>query len=95
MKILVGISGGFDSAYSVHRLLADGHTVEGAVLDMHGYTELAEAEVLAEKIGIKLHVISCRNRFEEMVIDHPDPGYVPLPVRLWRRRRRGRRTPCP
>ena len=35
VKILVGVSGGVDSAFAVKKLQLLGHTVEGAVLKMH------------------------------------------------------------
>lgn len=66
MKILVGISGGVDSAYAAKKLLLDGHSVEGAVLIMHDYTELDAAREAARSVGIRLHEIDCRNSFEEI-----------------------------
>ena len=70
MKILVGLSGGFDSAYAAKRLLDEGHTVEGAALDMHAYTELEEARTTAEALGIPFHIVPCRSLFESAVIDY-------------------------
>ena len=64
MKILVGISGGIDSAYTAYKLKADGNEVEGAVLIMHDYTELDAAREAAASIGIPLHEIDCRENFE-------------------------------
>ena len=66
MKILVGISGGVDSAYAAKKLLLDGHQVEGAVLIMHDYTELDAAREASMSVGIKLHEIDCRFAFEEI-----------------------------
>ena len=66
MKILVGISGGVDSAYAAKKLLTEGHEVEGAVLIMHDYTELDAARDVATSVGIKLHEIDCRNSFEDI-----------------------------
>ena len=66
MKILVGISGGVDSAYAAKKLLSDGHTVEGAVLIMHEYTELDAAREAAKSVGIPLHEIDCRDGFSEI-----------------------------
>ena len=66
MKILVGISGGVDSAYAAKKLLTEGHEVEGAVLIMHDYTELDAARDVAKSVGIKLHEIDCRNSFEDI-----------------------------
>ena len=64
MKILVGISGGVDSAYAALKLKNDGHEVEGAVLIMHEYTELDAAREAASSLGITLHEIDCRESFE-------------------------------
>lgn len=70
MKILVGLSGGFDSAYTAKLLLDAGHSVEGAALDMHEYTELAEARATADALGLPFHVIPCRALFESAVMEH-------------------------
>jgi tRNA-specific 2-thiouridylase len=64
MRILVGISGGVDSAYAAKKLMLDGHEVEGAVLVMHEYTELDAAREAAASVGIRLHEIDCRQSFE-------------------------------
>ncbi len=66
MKILVGISGGVDSAFAAKKLASDGHEVEGAVLIMHDYTELSAAREAASSVGIKLHEIDCRDSFREI-----------------------------
>lgn len=66
MKILVGISGGVDSAYAAKKLLLEGHSVEGAVLVMHEYTELSAAREAAASVGIKLHEIDCRDSFSQI-----------------------------
>ncbi len=68
MKVLVGLSGGFDSTYCAQLLIQDGHAVEGAVLDMHEYTELSEAQCAANSLQIPLHIVSCREAFENTVI---------------------------
>ena len=66
MKILVGISGGVDSAFAAKKLLLLGHEVEGAVLVMHDYTELRAAREVAASVGIRLHEIDSRVAFEEI-----------------------------
>lgn len=68
MRILLGMSGGLDSAYSARKLIEEGHSVEGAVLIMHDYTELSCARIAARELGIKLHEIDCRQAFEKIVI---------------------------
>lgn len=68
MKVLLGMSGGLDSAYALKMLLDAGHTVEGAVLVMHPYTETDLAGECADSFGIPLHVIDCREAFNSCVI---------------------------
>ncbi len=67
MRILVGMSGGVDSSYVTMKLIAEGHSVEGALLIMHEYVDVTAAESAAEKIGIPLHVIDCREEFDKIV----------------------------
>ena len=67
MKILLGLSGGVDSTYAALKLKNEGHTVEGAVVLMHEYTELSAAEESARSLGIALHVIDAREDFERIV----------------------------
>lgn len=68
MKILIGLSGGLDSTYAALLLKEAGHMVEGAVLDMHPYSETEEARAVAAQLGIPFHVISCREVFEDTVV---------------------------
>ena len=68
MRILLGMSGGLDSTYSALKLKEEGHSVEGAVLIMHDFTELDEARRSAEELGIRLHEIDCRELFNNTVI---------------------------
>ena len=70
MRILLGMSGGVDSAYSALKLKSAGHEVEGAVLLMHEYTETEEAKKCAESIGIPLRVIDCREAFSKIVVEN-------------------------
>lgn len=67
MRVLLGMSGGLDSTYSVHELKSLGHEVEGAILKMHGFTDVSAAVLSAEKMGVKLHVIDCSKEFEDIV----------------------------
>ena len=64
MKILVGMSGGLDSTYATLKLIKEGHEVEGAVVLMHGHTEVGSARDAAAALGIKLHEIDATDRFE-------------------------------
>lgn len=76
MRILVGLSGGFDSAYTAMLLANEGHTVEGAVLDMHCYTEITEAKETADSLGIPFHVIPCRELFDREVVENFCDAYA-------------------
>ena len=67
MRILLGISGGVDSAYAAYKLKSEGHDVEGAVIKMHEHTELDAAIEAAESIGIPLHIIDATEAFEEII----------------------------
>lgn len=66
MRILLGLSGGLDSAFAA-KLLSEGHEVEGAVLLMHGYTDTEAAQTAAKEAGIPLHVLDRRNIFHREV----------------------------
>ena len=63
MRILVGMSGGLDSTYAAKKLLSEGHEVEGAVLVMHDFTDVDSAKEAASALGMKLHVVDCRDMF--------------------------------
>lgn len=67
MKILLGISGGVDSAYAAYKLKSEGHEVEGAVIKMHCHTELEAAREAAESIGIPLHIIDATEAFDSII----------------------------
>lgn len=66
-RILVGMSGGIDSTWAVKNLLERGFDVEGAVLDMHPHSPVEEARRAAEELGVRLHVIECRESFNNAV----------------------------
>lgn len=68
-KILTAMSGGVDSAVTAARLLADGHTVGGAVMQLHGHSEreVADAERSARHLGIPFYVFSWQKEFYERV----------------------------
>lgn len=66
MRILLGLSGGLDSAFAA-KLLSEGHEVEGAVLLMHGYTDVKAARTAADEAGIPLHTLDRRELFRREV----------------------------
>ena len=68
MRILLGMSGGLDSSYAALKLKEEGHSVEGAVLIMHDFTETESAREAAREVEIPLHEIDCKKMFSEIVI---------------------------
>lgn len=75
MHYLVGISGGLDSTLAAASLLEAGHRVSGAVLRFSDHTDLGSARVAASELGIPLHEIDCRERFEKVVKDYFAQSY--------------------
>ncbi len=67
-KVLLGMSGGLDSTYSVVELRRRGYEVVGAVLRMSENTDTEKACEVAETLGVPLHVVDCTERFEEIVV---------------------------
>jgi len=66
-RILVGMSGGIDSTWAVKNLLENGFDVEGAILNMHQHSPVEAARRAADELGVKLHVIDCRENFDSSV----------------------------
>jgi len=94
MRILVGISGGVDSALAAKRLMDLGHEVEGAILVMHEHTDVAAAEEAAASIGIKLHKIYIAGEFLEVkrnFVDEYSKGRTPNPCIICNERVKFRR----
>ena len=69
MRILLGISGGLDSAYAALKLKNEGNDVEGAVLCMHSYTEIDAAKEAAEGIGIPVALTFWRQESRAALMD--------------------------
>jgi tRNA-specific 2-thiouridylase len=67
MKILLGMSGGVDSAYSAIKLKEMGHDVTGIFLLMHDYADVEGARACAADVGIPLIVEDCRKAFSQTV----------------------------
>lgn len=68
-RVLVGISGGIDSAATVLMLQSDGYEVEGLYIDMLGSEHsIAEVESLASQLGIVVHIARASEMFENLVV---------------------------
>lgn len=69
-KVLVGLSGGVDSAVSAYLLQKQGYDVSGATLVLHNCvkTEVEDSKKICDMLGIKHYVFEFKQKFEEIVI---------------------------
>lgn len=67
MKILLGMSGGVDSAYAAIKLKEMGHDVTGVFLVMHDFSDEESARLCAEDVGIPFMTLDCRKEFSSTV----------------------------
>ena len=82
MRILVGMSGGLDSTYAALKLINEGHEVEGAVVVMHGHTEIDGARESAQALGIRLYEIDATeifNKVKENFVEEYSHARTPNP----------------
>lgn len=78
-RVLVGLSGGVDSAIAAHLLIEQGHRVEALFMknweedDAPGYCaaaqDLADARAVAERLGIRLHSVNFASEYWELVFE--------------------------
>lgn len=66
-KVLLGMSGGYDSAWSCKVLEEMGYEVEGLFLSLHRNADSTDAESSADKLGIKLHIAHYEEDFKKEV----------------------------
>lgn len=72
-KLAIGLSGGVDSSAAAHILLEKGFDVTGIILrlkpDNAADADIADAQRIADRLGIELHVLDRRDFFKKSVID--------------------------
>ena len=76
MKILLGLSGGVDSAAAALLLQKTGYEVTGCYLLMSGCDGKNDAEKLAERLGINFIVRDCRESFKKNVENYFISSYM-------------------
>lgn len=79
-KVIVGMSGGVDSSVAAHLLIKQGYQVEGLFMknweedDNDEYCaaaeDLADAQAVAEKLGIELHTINFAAEYWDNVFEY-------------------------
>lgn len=79
-RVMLGLSGGVDSAVAAQLLLEQGCRVEALFMknweedDEPGYCaaaeDLADAQAVAERLGIKLHTVNFATEYWELVFEH-------------------------
>ena len=77
-KVLIGMSGGVDSAVSAYLLKKQGYDVSGATLVLHDCVkdEVENAKKICDVLGIKHHVFEFKQKFEEIVIKNFIDSYI-------------------
>ena len=89
-KVIIGLSGGIDSAASAYQLIKEGYEVIGVTFDFfNSETTLKAAAMVAETLGIEHHIVHAQHRFSEKVIapfiDGYKKGQTPNPCMLCNR----------
>lgn len=79
-RVMVGLSGGVDSAVAAHLLLEQGLQVEALFMknweedDRAGYCaaaeDLADAQAVADRLGIRLHTVNFSSEYWERVFEN-------------------------
>lgn len=79
-RIIVGMSGGVDSSVAAYLLLQQGYEVEGLFMKnweeddtatyCAAHVDLADAQAVADKLGIKLHTVNFAAEYWDHVFEH-------------------------
>ncbi|BCX78875.1 tRNA-specific 2-thiouridylase MnmA [Campylobacter sp. 19-13652] len=94
MKIMVAMSGGVDSTMTAKMLKEAGHEIVGCYMKLHdkpGYHEenIRKVNKVADYLGIKVHILDLRDKFNEMVympfVNSYKQGLTPNPCALCNR----------
>ena len=82
-KVLLGMSGGFDSVWSCKVLQKAGYEVEGLFLALHKGADSTDAQTAADKLGIRLHIAhyeeDFKNEVEDYFVNEYKEGRTPNP----------------
>lgn len=78
MRILVGMSGGVDSALAALELKEQGHDVVCATMIAckNMDDDIKDAKEICRKLGVKLHIIDVTKEFDEFVLDEFKSEYT-------------------
>src|SRR5690606_31726585 len=88
-KVLVGMSGGVDASVAATLHAKQGYDVvggvlrfwpdhrpEGAFVDCCSADDAYDARHVTDELDVPIYLLDFRDRFQEIVIDPPVPGYV-------------------
>ena len=68
-KVVVGISGGVDSAVTAAILKKEGYYVIGVTMLLNDNFDYSDAEKVCNKLGIEFHLLDLRKEFKEIIKD--------------------------
>lgn len=68
-KVVVGISGGVDSAVTAALLKKEGYQVIGLTMMLNDEFDYSDAEKVCNKLGIEFHLLDLRNEFQKIIKD--------------------------
>ena len=83
MKALIGMSGGVDSSVAAYLMMAQGYTCIGATMRLYtgqdtgccDTTHVADAQAVADRLGIPFQVLDFSLDFQAQVMDHFTRSY--------------------